>query len=302
MTDISGIDFSEALQDVHDGSLLKPAIKTYLADAEYPEDFSVRFRKGDQKRPSDGWFWPSTHPTWPARALYLYLTQPESLPVEHIRYMNALSLTMGTAVHGFIEQCLTDMGLRPRDMNRCQACPPERNCQEPGFRDENTGSRGHMDGLLDLTSLNPPNEALEYPGLEFKTAGERVLSKIEENDVEAYRAKWPVYYAQNQEYMRLSGRRTMVVLFLSMGYPWGMKEFHVPYDPVHATLVRDKYLAVREAASAKSDYPCCGKTKSCPVGQLCGVTNAPGAAGENSKKSGAKRFLMKKDGTYGFVG
>lgn len=175
MTDeFADLDLRKALKEVHRGELIKPALRTFLFDAEYPEDFAVHFRK-EQTRAPDGWFWPSTHPLWSPLMLYTYLTAPHRLPTEHREYGNTMSLVMGTAIHAFVEMCLTVMGLRPAAMNVCTSCPPEKGCKEPGFADEDTGSRGHMDGLLDLSEILPKvarflerTDGLDYPGFEFK--------------------------------------------------------------------------------------------------------------------------------------
>jgi hypothetical protein len=298
--EFADLDLRKALKEVHRGELIKPALRTFLFDAEYPEDFAVHFRK-EQTRAPDGWFWPSTHPLWSPLMLYTYLTAPHRLPTEHREYGNTMSLVMGTAIHAFVEMCLTVMGLRPAAMNVCTSCPPEKGCKEPGFADEDTGSRGHMDGLLDLSEILPKvarflerTDGLDYPGFEFKTLSNQMrAAKIEQGGLDFYRQTWPEYYAQNQEYMRLSGRRAMLVLFLTMGYPWEMVELVVPYDPVAANQVRDKYLAVREAV-AKNQAPTCCQRKGCKMYKICQST------GETERAISA-RYLIGSDGRRGFT-
>ena len=265
MEDVLG----ELVKDRQKGLVVTPMLRTFLSNADFPDDFTIRFKKGDQRRDPDGWFWPSTHPTQTMRLLWLYLNEPESLPVEHREYMNTLALTMGTALHGFNEMVLEKMGLRPQELNTCRACPPEKGCTEPGFVDEETGTRGHMDGNLDISSLAPlPPGMPEIVGYEYKTASERVIKSLEDLNVDLYRQKKPEYYGQNQEYMRISGLSMVIVVFQQLGWPWTFKEIHVPYDEAFARTTRDKYLAVR---AAKEMPECCGK-RSCALADFCSVT------------------------------
>lgn len=262
---------SDLLKDRRSGLIVAPMLRTFLAEARFPDDFTIRFTKGDNRRDIDGWFWPSTHPTWPERMLWLYLNDPDSLPEDYRLFMNTLALTMGTAVHGFVEVCLEAMGLRTKELNTCTTCPPERGCTEPGFVDEETGTRGHMDGVLDLSGLKPlPPRVPEIAGFEFKTASERVINGIEDLDVDTYRRKKPEYYAQNQEYMRISGNTMIIVVFMQLGWPWTMKEVHVPYDEVYARQMKGKYLSVRQATEMPE---CCGR-KSCALSDWCKVDRA----------------------------
>lgn len=257
-------DFSDLMKDRAEGQVVVPMLKTYLHNAEFPDDFAVHFRKGDQNRPADGWFWPSTHPTLCPGYLYTYLTDPDSLPVEDKEFMNVLALTMGSAVHGFIEMCLRNLGLRTPELNACTMCPPEKNCSEPGFKDDKTGSRGHTDGVLDISSLKPPSHIPDITAFELKTMNSRGIRFLENMDLDRWREKHPVYYAQNQEYMRLSGLRFTIVVVMELGWPWTMREIHVPYDDAAANITRDKYLAVRQAAKDKTPLECCGKS-TCPL-------------------------------------
>lgn len=268
---VAGLDFRGAMQQAQKGLLLKPILHNYLFDAEFP-DFSVEFRNHSMNRPPDGWFHPSEHPLWPERRLYHYLMHPDLMVPEKKEYMGTLSVTIGTAMHGFIEMCLGDAGVRPKALQVCTACPPELGCIEPGVIDKEAGSRGHMDGILDFSSIKVPNEALTQPIFEFKTSNQMKLRSLGDLDLDEYIRKWPDYYAQNQEYMRMSGRRAVVVLFLGMGFPWEMREIHVPYDHAFAMGIRDKYLRVRQqVADQRPSRDCCGKPRSCPAGRVCGI-------------------------------
>lgn len=263
---LHGLDFSHTLRDAESGTIIKPLLRNYLYDAEFPE-FDLHFAKKGKRKP-DGWFHPSTHPLMQERELWLYLSRPDDFPVERFDFMSTLNVTFGTVLHEFIEMCLVDMGLRPKELNRCTTCPPGNRCTEPGAVDEETGSRGHMDGKLDLSRLSVPKH-MEFPGLEFKSRSRPLTFK--DLDLEAFKVKFPEYYAQVQEYMRISGLLGFIVFFIEWGTPWGMTEIHVPYDRAAATQIRDKYLRVREAESASVPPMCCrlqGK-RSCGIRKMC---------------------------------
>lgn len=269
MTDLAGIDFSASMRDAQAGLLLKPILHNYLFDAKFP-DYSIDFINHEMEREPDGWFHPSTHPLWHPRVLYQYLSQPHLMRIEKKEYMGTLSVTIGTAMHGFVQMCLEDAGVLPKALQVCTVCDPALPLHEPGVIDEDAGERGHMDGLLDFSSLSVVSRELESPVFEFKTSNLMKLAKLHDMDLEHYKKTWPDYYAQNQSYMRMSGRRMVVVLFLGMGYPWDMKEVHVPYDAGFSQQVRQKYLDVRQAvADQRPLAQCCGSTKTCPAGRIC---------------------------------
>ena len=200
---------------------------------------------------------------------WFYLTQPEAMISEPFQYMNTLSVTMGTTVHGFIQTCLTHLGVLCTPV-KLQALGFEVDPVngEPAFVDESVGSRGHGDGVLEI--FLPAYPEYSHHLLEFKTSSDSTLRQIEDLDLDAFKAKWPSYYAQVQEYLRMTGLQVMVVLFMQMGYPWALKEFHVPLNPRFANDTRDKYRSVRLAvASGEMPMPCCGprsaQAKVCPA-------------------------------------
>lgn len=273
--DPGSLDLRAAIRETGRGLILKPILRNYLYDARFP-DFDMRFRNHAMEREPDGWFHPSTHPLWPERQLYHYLAHPELMRVERKDYMGALSVTVGRAMHGFIGVCLTDAGVMPAELQRCRSCPPGGGCrapgevEEPGVQDVEAGERGHMDGLLDLSRLPLPGPEYESPVFEFKTTNSAKLRKLADLDLDGFRATWPEYHAQQMPYQRMSWRRMTVVLVMALGYPWDMREFHVPYDRGLAVGVRDKYLRVRQAvADQRPPRDCCGSPRSCPAGLVC---------------------------------
>lgn len=263
-------NFSRIVKGIGEGVVLKPLLHSYLFDADFPEDFSVDFHQHKMKRDPDGWFHPSTHPLWPARKLWLYANHPDACIVLPKEYMGALSVTIGTAVHSFIQMCLDAMGVLVMSERIVDGLPepsPEHYVEDIALR-----SRGSMDGVLKLTI---PGRAETRQLFEFKTSNLMKLSKLKDLDLDAFRNTWPDYYVQVQEYMRMSGLRLAVVLFMAMGYPWELREFHVPFDE---SIARDISAKYRLAVQPDMPQPCCGpgsKTAkacemrlACPVGQM----------------------------------
>lgn len=268
--------------DMLDGGLvLKPKLDVYLNEARFPDEFSVVFKKAGLRREPDGFFHPSTHPGWTARQLYYYLTAPARMEAELLGYESRMAVTMGTAVHGFVEMCLHDMGVMIPLTGTCPACHRERGtaegqCGEYGAADPILGSRGHMDGNIEI-NLRGTFWKPGLGGFEFKTTNPKAAgSRLADNDIEGFKATWPEYYDQVQEYMRISGLRQFIVIVAVLGYPWKMIEFQITLDPSHIHGIQTKYQVVRdhEKMGTPPD-PCCGpgskQAKVCPARAVCPI-------------------------------
>lgn len=256
------------------GLVVTPILHNYLHLGKYPKEFSVTFRKHGDARPPDGWFHPSTHPLWTERQLYYYLAEPEKMIPEPLGVLGALSVTVGTAMHDFVEMCLIDAGVLLRPEGICVNCQREHGkkkgqCNEWGAKDEATLTRGHMDGKLFV-------EGFGHAGFEFKTSNSMKMANITDNDIPKFREKWPAYYAQVQDYMRITGLERFVVVFLQMGFPWPMLEFVIPRDEAWIFEMNQKYTRVIEAVRAGiPPIPCCAPRSStarnCPHRMSCPV-------------------------------
>lgn len=266
--------FSSMIADADKGAVLSPLLRNYLNAGSWKHDLYVKFPKGNMNRKPDGWFHPSEHPLWTERQLYLYLTQIDLRVVEPLGYLGAFSVTMGTAVHSFIEGLLTDMGLRlnREQMEAAGFTVGKGRDGEPHFSDPDTNARGATDGISDVEVRGWTG----YKNIELKTTNQMKMDRIPDMDVEAFRSAWPGYYAQQQEYLRMSGMSMSMVLVIGMGYPWPMKEFHVPFDPVFAGGIRDKYMRALEAAqTGVMPGACCAPgsamSNSCPMRLACPI-------------------------------
>lgn len=256
------------------GVVVAPLIRLYLSEGNFPPGRLVKMPE-QGTRPPDGWFHPSTHPTMDERKLYHYLADPDRWVPEPWSWEGRMSVTVGTLMHGVVETLLEDLGVWQMPTGTCPCClrPHGRGpglCAEPGVADEVLGRRGHMDGVLLLRMLG-------MVGFDLKTINHFSVLKMPDMDVEFIKIKYPYYYAQMQEYMALSGLRIMIMVFMGMGYPWHIREVHIPYDEGFVLALEGKYRRVREAVAAgEPPMPCCEprttKTIACPA-HACRIKN-----------------------------
>lgn len=256
--------FKRIIAAAEGGTEVIPLLYGYLEGGKLPDPLTVKVQGGTGDRPPDGWFHPSEHPLLTERQLYYYLTDPESWEPEPFGYTIKMSALIGSVVHEIVETALKDLGYLVEPKGTCLACGLAQpvQCREHGASDLTTRSRGHMDGLI-VIGGSPR-------GFELKTAMPRVITHIRNNDVEAFKIKWPYYYAQIQEYMRMTGLTSYKVLFWAMGNPWDMREFTIEADIVFQLQVRTRYLKARDAVTAaEPPMVCCNpgsaKSKSCPA-------------------------------------
>lgn len=256
--------FRTLLKGAANDEIAVPLLRTALWSPTFPE-FSITVQ-GFEDRPFDGWFHPSTHPLWPERLLYIYMAEPERMYRPPFDPTSTLAVTAGTFFHTFVQVVLIHEGVLERQPEMC-ACGwnhPER--AEVYLKDPEVKSRGHSDGVL-----------YTGDGFEFKTMNPAKMygiPKTAPDDPEIldwFRLKCPDYYAQAQEYLRMSGRQRMVVVILSLTYPFEMKEIHVPFDRPYATALRDKFARVLQAVADQRPPRCeCGpQEKDCPARLDC---------------------------------
>ena len=94
--------------------------------------------------------------------------------------------------------------------------------------------------------------------------------------LEAFKVLCPVYWAQAQEYMRMSDYRTMRMTIMEPCYPFTLHEIAIPYNPQDALPVRDKYMRViQSVADQQLPSPCCapgsGESRTCFARDVCPV-------------------------------
>ena len=126
---------------------------------------------------------------------------------------------------------------------------------EPAVRADGKFIRDNLewDPVVEVVrQLDQPTVAIDLDGHSHVTGGLVThntiypfgLKGIRDMDTGQFREKWPKYWAQGQECMRLSGLRKYIFLFMTMGSPWEFREFHLDFDPAFAMATEEKYLAV----------------------------------------------------------
>lgn len=229
------------------GCLVKPIMLQFIQDEEISFQFKLHLERSGNRAP-DGWFHASTHPMATDRELWLYLARPDLIVPEERSYSMKMAALMGTVLHGVVEAALDRMGVSvPLPGGNCPACgraylpkgrqQSEKFCLEHGAADPATRARCHMDSVLNFRPQG-------MYGFDLKSIYPFGLKGVQEMDAGYFQGKWPKYWHQMQECMRVSGLRQYIVLFMSWGSPWEMREFHIPYDPAHNSLTEAKYRRV----------------------------------------------------------
>jgi hypothetical protein len=241
------------------GCLVKPILAGFMAG---DEPLKIRVDRPQSRAPDD-WFHASGHPSRPVSDLVAYLRAPHVVPDEEIGYVGGMSVMVGTIMGDVARQILErkQIAVVPRSA-ACVVCglPQPRKCREHGAVSLLTRSRGHMDAVLNFTetpttmipgdlSLIPGEIAARLHGYDHKTAKTMTLKDVEEMNEDSFKAKWPKYWWQAQEYMRLTGLIRYIVVVQGIGNPWTMKEFHIAFDPDAADSIERRYIEALRLAS-----------------------------------------------------
>jgi hypothetical protein len=241
-------------QGAASGCLAKPMLGQFLAsDASF--DMTLRTAKSVQRKP-DGWFHASAHPGLSEDELVAYLTasqQPEPPEPEEMGYVGRLSTMFGTIMHEVSRLAFIKLGIAvpvPRAM--CLACGLSQpyNCREHGAVHVATRARCHLDGIHNYGGP-PAGDAFDSEyiyGYDLKTIKPMIISKAPDMDEEFFFQRWPHYWWQMQECMRLTGLRQYIVLFMAMGNPWEMREYHVTWSAAASRQIEQKYAAALQRA------------------------------------------------------
>lgn len=236
-----------------DGCLVKPLLLRFFQDTSIEFSYDLRITRSADRAP-DGWFHASGHPLMSDRDLYLYMTGRWKR--EEMGYIGTMSTMFGTMTHSVVQAAMDQLGVTvPLPQQDCAACGLPRAsqrvrrgskgyCWEHSGVDLETRSRGHLDGILNIEGIR---------GWDLKTIRPLSLSKAPDMDPIYFLRTWPHYFAQAQEYMRITGLRKYIVLFLGLGNPWEMREYHVEFDPVFAYATEQKYKRVLAAIAAGTE-------------------------------------------------
>lgn len=235
------------------GCLVKPILLTWLQDVSLPLDFGLWVERSGDRAP-DQWFHPSGHPMMTEKQLLDCLLYPQFAERDPMTYAGAMGTLFGTMTHTLVSAILNKAGVaEPLPEEPCAACGRPRprkgrlvakgQCGEHSAIHAATRAKGHLDAILNLQ--DGPR------GFDLKTRWKGGLKGVRDMDTALFAEKWPGYYWQAQEYMRITGLRRYIVLFLEMGMPWEMREFHIDFDPGIGLEIECKYLGALAQARAR---------------------------------------------------
>lgn len=258
--------FRSVLKSAANQEVVVPALRAALWNPDF-KGFNIEVQ-GFEERPADGWFWPSTHPTWSERALYQYLVDASQVQREPFDPTSVMAVTMGTLVHSLLQHVMTESGIIQRqDVCGCGRDHPEK--AEVFFKDPEVGIRGHADGvvhsgdsLIEIKTMAPA-----------KTWGIPKVAPDDPTILQWLRDHDPFgYYPQAQCYMRMAGLKRSIMLIVVTSYPFEQREIHVPYDERYADALWDKFRRVRQAVADQRPPSCeCSPVtaKECLASKLC---------------------------------
>src|ERR1043165_2339620 len=189
-------NFQRALSSLKKQQVIIPVIRATMADPDFT-GFTVTVRGWKAGvREFDGWFHPSTHATWTARQLALYLQHGADVPLEQPGLEFVLAVTQGSFWHEFVQRLLLKRGILLRNPGSTSRDKIEKQV-EISLVDPDHNRRGHADGRL---------ATCDDELFEFKTINDWKLKKYEgPNAEEVLREENPFgYWTQAQEYMDIS--------------------------------------------------------------------------------------------------
>jgi hypothetical protein len=234
------------------GCLVKPLLVEFFTSGEIFK-LTIRTAKPQDRAPDD-WFHASAHPGLTTNQLVTYLTMAPPEKAEDFGYIGRMSVMFGTIMGEVVRQALIQLQVMvPVREGTCPACgyPQPRHCREHGAIHVPTRSRGHLDGIVCFDFAAAAAGSLlssQVWGYEGKTIKNVILNKAPDMDEEYFKGRWPHYWWQVQEYMRLTGLGKFIVLFIGLGNPWELREYHVMADPVAAWQIEEKYTAALRRA------------------------------------------------------
>lgn len=266
-------EFQRVLKGAIKDEVLIPPLRAILTNPRF-EGFEVPIPEFRPRKP-DGWFHPSTHPLWPERMLYYYIAEPQKMLDMELDTDGAMATTQGTFWHAFLQHVMLIHGL-VKLMTPSGRFPHDK--VEFYVEDKELGSRGSMDGILNEEVL-PIDKAI---GLEIKTMFSAKLARCPKGSPHSperlawLKEKCPEYYAQAQEYLRMSGYSEQRFFFMGLEYPYPMVEIAVPFSYSDSQRIADKYRRVRQAvADRELPDPCCAirsaQSRQCPARAVCPI-------------------------------
>lgn len=241
------------------GTLVKPLLHQFVMDPKADVPLNLLVQRPMPRQP-DGRFHASQHPMMGDFELYCWMTGhlPDEDAFGEASFNVRMAVMFGSLAHAVIEAFLAWTGRAvPLPPGNCANCgrpyralrarpDPARYCTEFGFSHPETRSSAHLDGILNFGDTRAAwlLSGEDVYGFDFKTIYPLGLKGVRDMDTAQFKEKWPKYWGQAQECMRLSGLRRYIVFFMTLGSPWETREFHIPFDHEFAAETEAKYRRV----------------------------------------------------------
>lgn len=259
------VNFQRVLSGLREDKVIVPVLRAALEAPDFV-GFDVHVRGWQEGvREPDGWFHPSTHASWTARQLALYLRHGNELEPERPELSYVASVTQGSFWHHLVQRLLLEKQVLRRNPGTTAEDSIDAQC-EVSLVDSLHNRKGHADGRM---------ATCDDELFELKTMHPRKIERFTDESV--LRKENPFgYYAQSEDYLDMAGLPKMRYLILGMAYPYVMQEFVVHADPIFQTAQRKKYREAIEAVQEdRLPDPCCGlgsaQAKNCVVGDFCTI-------------------------------
>lgn len=230
--------------------LILPYLETAIQADNWPDSYLVTVDSAPYYGRGDGYFHPSTHALMDERQLYLMFHPDTRDKMRHERKTLAshMTLSMGSALHAIVQTQFQMAGLITGDEM---------------VEWEYVNEPHHVRGRIDFIVHHPNGQVIP---VELKTTNPRVFSHQE-----TIKESWD---AQLSIGLDNYGAEMGVLLLLEAGYPFRMREFHVPRNDVLVGEIYSKFDRVRAAIDLSlPPRHCCEINsevmKGCPARMVC---------------------------------
>jgi hypothetical protein len=155
-------NFSRTLGALKKEQVIIPVLRAALSNPKF-KGFKVDV-KGWNERKFDGWFHPSTHASWTARQLALYLLNGPEVPLETPTITFVAAVTQGSFWHNLNQRILLQEGVLRRNPGTTTKDSIDDQCEVP-LVDPEHNRRGHADGRM----ATADDELFEFKCLDPET-------------------------------------------------------------------------------------------------------------------------------------
>jgi len=226
--------FQNILRRLQARELILPYLENALLSETWPDSYTVTVDSSPYYGKGDGYFHPSTHALMDERQLYL-MFHPDTrdqMRYERRNLASQLTLAMGSSLHAVVQTQFQMAGLITGAEN---------------IEYEYVNVEHHVRGRIDFIVHHPNGQVLP---VEMKTQNPKGFSRQE-----TIKDSWD---AQLSIGLDNYGADMGILLLVEAGYPFRMREFHVPRNDALIGEVYAKFDRVRAAVDLDLlPKPCC---------------------------------------------